>query len=216
MSEPTLEDLFRRMIADEQGTQIAGGIPAKVITYDAAKQLCDAQPLAKVATDGSGELHQLPICRSVPVRWPSGAGWAITGPMAAGDIVVLRPAAADIAQWVHQGTENADGTVPRRGALSDVIADPGLRPATSPLTSSQYSAAGLVIACASVLLGDSTASDFVALASLVKAEIEAAITGHVHPAGTLLDSTSAPCTGATGQVATYTASSPAATKVKAK
>ena len=195
MSEPTLEDLFVRMVADETATKI-GAVPAQVVSYTAATQRCDAQPLIRVQTDGSGELRQLPVCRDVPVRWPSGGGaapagpfagpgtqWAITGPLVAGDTVWLRPAGGDISAWSRNGTANAVGTAPRRGSLSDVVAEPGTRPITDPLTSDQYSASALVVACASVLLGDSTASDRVALASLVFAElakIETAINTHTH------------------------------------
>jgi hypothetical protein len=182
MSDPTLEDLFRRMIDDANGTQI-GAVPATVTKYTPATQRCDAKPLAQMATDGSGTLRPLPICREVPVVWPSGAGWAITGPMAVGDIVWLQPAGCDISAWAQNGTPDATDADPRWNSLSDVVALPGLRPVTDPLTSDQYSAAALVVAAASVLLGDSTATDRVGLAGLIYAEltkIETALSTHTH------------------------------------
>ncbi len=74
------------------------------------------------------------------------------------------------------------------------------------------------------MAGDSSATSFVALASLVLTELQAIetalsnLSGHTHGAGLLLDSTGNPCTGTTGAGPsnTYSASSVACTKLKAK
>jgi hypothetical protein len=210
MSDPTFEDLFNRMLGDETA-KIKGAVPATVISYDAATQRCDAKPLAQMAKDGSGEMTPLAVCRSVPVRWPSGAGWALTGPMAPGDIVWLRPAGCDISAWSQHGTADATGTTPRKGSLSDVIAEPGSRPVTDPLASSAYHAAAAVLSAALVLLGDSTATEFVALATKTVTElndIRTKFDAHIH--GTPAGNSTVPTVlmGAAGSVA--------ASKVKAK
>lgn len=160
--EPTLEDLLRTFIATETGGQL-GGMPGRVVKYTPATQRADVKPLIQMDTDGSGTLRVLPICRDVPVQWPSGAGWALTGPMAVGDTVWLQPAGGDIHQWLQNGTPDAATAAPRKNSLSDVVAVPGLRPATSPLTSAAYDAAAMVLWATLIKLGSSAATKAVGL-----------------------------------------------------
>ena len=182
IGEPTLEDLVAAIARGEQSTTY-GPLPAKVVTYDSTKQIVDAKPLVLVSVEG--ELQSLPVIRSIPVRWPSGASWAVTAPLAAGDVVWLHPAGADISQWLAQGAEDSQSVTHRRSSLSDCYAEPGSRPFSSPLSGDAIDSQALTLLAAKVKLGGSGAVDYVALASVVNAifdDIENILENHVHTA----------------------------------
>jgi hypothetical protein len=158
------------MVAKREQDSKFGSIPGRVITYDMARQVADVQPLVMVAV--ADELRLLPPIREVQVRWLSGAGWSLVGNLVAGDFGWIKPAGADISAWKASGSENSPSVSLRKQALADCYFDPGTRPLSSPLPASQYSASGPVLAGNPVILGDSTATDFVALALKVLAELE--------------------------------------------
>jgi hypothetical protein len=151
------------------------------------------------------------VVTSIPVMWPRGDAGSITIDLAAGDIVYLVPAEGDISRWWARGLDGEAATS-RRFDLNDSVAIPGIAPNNAPLAASAYAAGAVVVQGASILLGSSAASDFVALASLVLAELDVikdAYDLHVHPD---------PLAGLTGvpTVPMTAPSSVAATKVKAE
>ena len=217
---PTLPDLLRRAFA-RAGSGEYRDIPGKVIAYNAATQTADVQPLVLVPDDG--ELRPITPVQGIQVRWPAGSTWSIVGELLPGDFGWIVPAGADIAAWRQLGTEHSPTATTRKGDFSDARFEPGSQPVSTPLASDAYAAGSLVIKAANLLLGTSAATDFVALASLVEAQLSAietnltALGSHTHAAGALLDSTAMPYTGVTapGPATSYSAGSVAATKVKA-
>jgi len=157
---PTIEDLIR-IVAQGDSRAEVGPLPARVESYNPSQQSCDATPL--VLVPGPEGLQTAPMVRSVPVMWPSGGGWSLHGPMAAGDLVWLVPAGADIGHWVVSGAVRSVAATERRLSLSDVVAIPGGRPFSSPLSASAVASDGVVLAGSKVYLGDSTASKKVVL-----------------------------------------------------
>jgi hypothetical protein len=87
------------------------------------------QPLVKQAhEDETGErvAELLPQIVNVPVVMPGSGGVRIKFPIAAGDVVLLVFASCSLDRWLSLGGE-VDPEDPRRGALEDAIAIPGLQ-----------------------------------------------------------------------------------------
>jgi hypothetical protein len=157
---PGLDDLLD-LTAAQLCERIAGPVPARVTAYDMATQRASVQPLVMVPRNGV--LQKLPTYQQVPVLWPSGVGWAIHGPMAPGDLVWLMVAGGDIGHWQASGAENSPAATLRTHDYSDVVALPGGRPLSAPLSSEALDAYCLVLSCGHVKIGDSTASKPVVL-----------------------------------------------------
>ena len=195
-------------------------IPGKVITYDAATQTADIQPMILIAKNDN--LRPLAIARQVQVRWPAGSTWSIVGDLtpptpATGSYGWLRFAGGDISAWKMQGTESDLTAIPRKGALSDCVFEPGSQPIGIPLAADAWKAGALVIKAAELLLGSSTATDPVSLSSIIDAivvTIAAAFDPHVHadPASGV---TGTPITPLLAAISIGPQPSTAATKVKA-
>lgn len=162
-------------------------LPAQVIAYDAATQLVQVQPLIRAAyldADTNELRTQLPpAIPSVPVLWPSAAAGSITFPLAAGDQGFILCAERSIDEWKATGDDDNTPRDLRRFDLSDAVFLPGGRAIPNALDSSAVDATALVIAAAILKLGDSSASDFVALQTLVEGElskIKTAYDAHTH------------------------------------
>jgi hypothetical protein len=185
MSKPDpVDSTFKDVLElfSERGTENAHkDVPAKVLAYDPTTQTVDVQPLIMVSKNGA--LRPLSIARQVQVRWPAGATWSVVGELVAGDFGWLVPAAGDISAWKMQGTEQDPTAIQRKDTMSDVRFEPGSQPVSTPLAADAYKAGALVIKAAELLLGDSAATDKVALDSLVRAAIQVVydhIDGHIH------------------------------------
>jgi len=199
--------------------EMFGPMPAKVVKYDAAKQLAELQPLTMVVIDGKAS--KLDTAKDIPVQWLSAQSFALTAPLVRGDLGWIFPAGADIGAWIAGAVENnPEPDHWGRFDLSDLIFVPGGRPIPLALPAEAYSDQGPVLWAQSVLfLGDSTAQHFVALGSPVWDEL-VKVDGHTHDAGGLVaPSGGGAVTGATG-ASSYTAPGSAddiqAAKVKAK
>lgn len=157
--------------------------PAKVVSWDASKQLADVKPLIKDIFEGEdGEVQHLsiPVITNVPVVFPGAGGMRITFPVAIGDTVHLVFCDRSIDAWLDQGGETAP-VDQRRHHIADAVAYPGLHP---------NNAAWSGLEDGVVTLGSSTgASEFVATAQRVLTELNKIKTRfdehtHVCPAGT--------------------------------
>lgn len=77
--------------------------PAKVLSYDAAKQTVDVQPVNKRrftdADTGETFYEQKPAIPAVPVGWPMAGGFGMCMPLEAGDHVWLIYAQESISEW---------------------------------------------------------------------------------------------------------------------
>jgi hypothetical protein len=159
------------------GAAKRGPLPGRIVSYDRTTQRADVEPL--VFPRGQA----LPIVRDVPIVWPRGAAGSITIDLSAGDFVELVPSEVDVSAW---SVREVKGEAPtqRTYDLADCVAIPGLGTLVSKLGSDAVASGAIVIAGASILLGSSAASDFVALASKVLTElgnIKTAFDAHIHP-----------------------------------
>jgi hypothetical protein len=206
---PDLGELLAEAVAFARGS-IATSIPATVVDYNPALQTITAKPTVsgRYQDPETGILvpFPLPTVSNVPVAFPSSAGFAITWPLTPGDTVFLVFADSSLDEWKATGAPENVPQDTRRFDLTDAVAIPGLRPFTRPIPPTGWSSTGLVIEGAQVLLGSSAAVDFVALSSLVLAElakIRTAFNTHTHTATGPTATTTTPVTPmpATGNVA---------------
>ena len=146
---------------------IAGPVPARVVSYDATAGRATVDPVITL-TYGSVTVTS-PHIEDVPVVWPGGSRGGMTAPLEAGDVVYLVPAGWDLDSWKADG--GSGSTTGRRFDLSDCVAIPGVeRTGRDP---DAVATDGPVIQGSRVYLGGSTATDWVALASLVLAQLQA-------------------------------------------
>lgn len=110
-------------------------LPGKVISYNAAQQSVDVQPVIReLFEDEEGEnlYETLPVIPGVPVAFPSGGGFRVTFPIQPGDHVTLIFADRSIDSWLAQGGI-LNPTPGRSHDLADAIAIPGIRTFKTPL-----------------------------------------------------------------------------------
>ena len=131
---PSLAQVIRAAV-QAHAADLRVAIPASVERVDLAKGLVDARPLVKDLVGDAGGLTplSLPVITNVPIVWPGAGGFRLTFPVAVGDSVLLVFADRSLDVWLAKGGEVDPGD-PRRHALSDAIAIPGLRPFSGPWT----------------------------------------------------------------------------------
>ncbi len=213
VSDP-LADVLRAAIAQALAT-VHVSLPAIVQSYDRTTQKVTVQvPIRSRYIDDDGALQSeiVPAIPNVPVGFPSGTTWSFTGELVPGDVGRLLFAERSTDEWRAVGNADITAQDMRRFDLSDAVFLPGAPPFSSPLPSAAVSATGAVVRGPLVYLGDSTAVDFVALAGLVLAQLQAvkiAFDAHIHSGGTIGGFTGIP------SALMPAPSSPAATKVKA-
>lgn len=179
--------------------------PGQVKAYDPATQTAHVQPMLKrviTAEDGTHTYESLPLLPFLPVVFPRGGGYAMTLPLAVGDYVWVNCSDAAMSEWLATGQESEPWDT-RRHHLSGGVCFPGCYPDPKPLSSADNTArqAGMLLgkdggaeqirfALGEIKVG-ATASDFVALSTLVlteltklQAALNAAVSvfnAHTHP-----------------------------------
>lgn len=183
--DPTLADVIREHLRAGLAT-VHTSLPAVVVAYDPALQRATVQPTIRARVDDPTlgverpTLAPPPPLPNLPVVWPSGAAgtWALTGPLSPGDPVTVVVQERSTDEWRHTGVTAPVGAPvdARRWDLTDAVVVPGGRvfvpgPA-GPLPATAYDPAAVVLSGATVKLGSSSATDAVALATLVLAELQ--------------------------------------------
>jgi hypothetical protein len=177
--EPTFYEMIRLIVSREMEKN-HGALPVEVVSYNSARQSVDAVPLIRVVI--KGEARELATMRDVPVRWPSSANHSITFPLAKNDTGFVNPCGGDLGKWLASGTKRSADVEHRRFDLSDAYFEPGGRTFVNALSAALIDAAWGVLG-GQWKVGGSAASSFVALATLVNAEldaIETALLTHTH------------------------------------
>ncbi len=179
--EPTLEEIIQAAIHYRE-VEVHCALPGRIKSYDASKQIADVEvcinPTLRV--DGGDEVVVLGVITNVPIEFPSGGGYFISFPLQEGDPVKLTFHDRSLDDWMQKGgVVNVDDL--RMHHLTDASAYPGMR--AQPQKLSSASASKLVIGKdgdpsmqitidgTHIKLSDN-ASQFVALANLVKAEFD--------------------------------------------
>lgn len=203
-------------------------LPGRVESYDVSTQRANVKPmLRRVLRRENMErvTEELPVIPSVPVLWPRGGGAFVSLPLAAGDFGLLVFADYSIDRFRSTG-EDVDPGDERRFDLSNAVFYPGGPfPSSGKLADADGSHVRIGFDggyAAEIRDGEARfpkdATTFLARADRVLSELQAIasdLSGHTHPAGSLLDSMSGAVTGSTGtSTATYSASDPASDTVK--
>lgn len=182
MSTVPDEETILREIIDARAAEIHTALPAKVISYDAAKQTVDVQPMVKDvyhSVDGALLTRSFPVLPSVPVAFIRGGGYFLSVPLAAGDTGMLIFSELPIDRWRSTGQE-AHPVNARRHGVGNAVFYPGVKPRAAALTDTGVSdhmvlgkegGAQVHVESATVKLGDGTASDFVTLDSKLQTEL---------------------------------------------
>jgi hypothetical protein len=213
---PTLQDIAA-LAAAQRVAAMHTCIPATVLSYDGDTQTITAKPAVQVAfRDEAGAITQedLPNIPSVPVAFPSAAGYSLVWPLSPGDPVTLIFAERSTDEWRSTGEDSNTPQSLRRFNLSDAIAIPGGVSPAAPVPGAGVDGNAMVIRGTLIKLGSASASDFIALSTLVKNELDKIWTKfntHVHGGVT-----SGPSVTAVPGDVTGSASSVAATKVQAE
>jgi len=173
---PGLEDLLDAHFSSRLEA-VRGPMPGVVMAYNPATQEAKVALLFDVDSTTGVAI----TLEDVPVQFPGYAGRTLTFPLLPGDPVLCVPAEADISGWRLTGDATKAST--SRFDISDVVAFPTLRTKLGPLGPGDVDPVATVVSGSLVKLGASTATDFVALASLVLTElgkIKAAYDVHTH------------------------------------
>ena len=163
--------------ADARERHFGVALPGIVLSYDAATQTASIQPAVNrwVPDESSPDedlSEPLPALQSVPVMWPKGRNFSVTGTLAAGDPVLLVCIDRDMSGWRTSGAQS-DPQDARLHDWSSAVAIPGLVPSTSPFSVPSDAAA----------LAQLTLDRLTALTTAFN-ELRASFLAHVHLAGT--------------------------------
>ena len=173
-------------------------LPAQVQAYDAATQTATVElGVRRVLQDEQGApvTEELPVLENVPVVFQRGGGFFVSFPIAAGDTGTVMFNEASIDQWLSRSGEQVSPGDDRRHSLTGGQFIPGITPANKRLSDPgldedmalgkeggvQARLRALTLEVTSS--GQASAADFVAMASLVGAElsaIKAVFDAHIH------------------------------------
>jgi hypothetical protein len=152
-----------RGVQDNLADRIHTSLPGIVKSYDVATQTCTVQLAVQLQGQNVPPLSDVPVC------WPGGAAGFLHVPLAAGDTVMVLFAESDFSGWWSSGTVRAPMVLSRHGLHA--VAIPGLRRDAAPLA---VTGGHVTLAATAMLhLGADAATAFVALASLVDAQLNA-------------------------------------------
>jgi hypothetical protein len=164
VTEKNLQDLLKGSARAVVAT-IHTSMPGVVVSYDPAFQRAAVQPAIqgkRLDAQGNAESYPFPVLPNVPVLFPGAGAYQVTWPITPGDRVLLVFAERSVEEWKTSGGQGIDPQDRRRFDLSDAFAIPEPRPLNDPIPQAGWSAGGLVVRGAQVLLGGSAAAQGVA------------------------------------------------------
>jgi hypothetical protein len=170
--------------AEAFGSELHIAMPGRVVSYNKDAQTAVVEPVCKLprlALDGSITYLTLPTFPDVKVTWPSGGGFVVAIGLAKGDPVSLIFSQVALGEYLDNG-EDASPLDTRRHSLGYPSAIPGGwrpdtqnikdAPATGVTIGKDDADQQIHISDTDISLGKG-ATDFAALASLVKSELQA-------------------------------------------
>ena len=181
--QPSLDEVVIELARSEIA-RLHTSLPAVIVFYDHATQRATVQPAVRsryLLPDGTSETARMPQVADVPVLFPAGGSCSIAWPLAQGDRVTLLIAERSLVEWKESGADDCSAANPRRFDLGDAMVLPH---PPGGATLAEVEAGVLVVSAPLVKLGDKSATDFVALAALVKSQldlIQSSFDLHVHP-----------------------------------
>lgn len=229
LRDPRLEDLLLSY-GQRLKLEIRTHVPATVITFDPATRRAKVSVDVLAVIEDAGQRARpgqaTPtttadpiVLEGVPVQYPSSSQGGTVWPLVAGDRVELHVQDRSIERWLSQAGATGAPAARWTHALADAVAHP-----TEIHAPGAVDPSATVIDGAALVKVGAGASDFVALAALVLAELQkvkAAFDAHTHTVNTAV--TTDPVTGSGTGVGTASAPAPmpapssvAATKAQAE
>lgn len=165
-------------VLDRRLGEVHVSMPGRIKSYDASTQLAEVECLLNptLMTAEGEETIVIGVISNVPIEFPSGGGYFISFPLAAGDPVKLTFHDYSLDVWMQRGGV-VDVKDLRSHHQSDASAYPGLRAKPEKLTSASASklvigkdddaSMQITIDGSVIKIGD-TAVNFVAMANLVQ------------------------------------------------
>jgi hypothetical protein len=168
-------ELIRRAL-ESRILEVWTSFPARVTAYDSATQTADVAPVIRrplPTEDGGSVAEDLPVIPNVPILFPRGGGdsYAMTWQIQPGDHVLVHVSAVSFAGWRRTGETSDPGDV-RSHSLGNAYAIPGAAHNAQSAALAQAQDAAMVLEAPMIKLG-AGATDFVALASIVMANLNA-------------------------------------------
>jgi hypothetical protein len=195
MTEPTLAEIFR-VAAEQRERELFTAFIGAVEKYTPGPPgppVVDVRPVIKRAIrNTAGELvhEELPVVPNVPVCFPSVGNFSLTFPIAKGDHVLCV-----CTSWSHQAWRETGGIAEpgdlRTHEPGNAIAIPGLHPKSGTLPANPTAALLEVGGAVTHVQVGAGATDHVALAELVWAELGKIATGIGGAGGTYTPPTAA-------------------------
>lgn len=158
----------------------------RVQAYDAAKQVAEILPVVRrplLSADGEVEHEDLPVLPNVPVWHRRSGGFSEHVPVKKGDTGLIVFTTDSFQMWRDSGGVVNPGDL-RRHSLTNAVFVPGFVPAANALTDTPDDE--VVFGGGVYRVGDDTAG-FVALATLVSAQLDALKTAISSAAATEAD-----------------------------
>lgn len=209
-----MEDVLRDIL-ENRVAEIHTGMPATVVAFhDGERPTVDVQPVVRRPIpdlDGETQFETPPVIPSVPILYPQASGVSIVWRLAPGDSVWLAIPEQDTTEWNQTGEVSNPGDE-RRHHLSGAVAYPGGGHRGQAIPGGVPNGQ-LTVTAPLIVLGDHTATDFVALASKVDEMFERLRSAIEHAVPGASDGGSALRTSLLGL---WAMESVAATKVVAK
>lgn len=176
---PSLSELLKQAI-ENRLLDVHTALIARVESYDCKNQQVNVSPVLKrtiKSLNGQNIIEQLPMLCDVPVLFPRAGGYFISFPIQPGDFVQLVFNESSIDEWLIGDAGLAHN---ERFTLHGAVAIPGVYPESKPIhgAHNRNFVAGkddglqIHIDDQKIRLGSADASEALAIASKVKAELE--------------------------------------------
>jgi|GEM_PF-2206304 hypothetical protein len=186
MSRNTTQAQVQDQAAKAARGAVRVAAPAWVLSYDRATQTATIQIATAYRVqndDGETVARARPPVSNVPVQFAGSVTWDLED----GEWGLALICDRSIDEWKATASQATEPRDPRRFDITDAVFLAGVQAPASPLPSAAYASGAVVLydrGTGDVRLGSSSASDKVALDSLVRSEINAlwtAISTHIHP-----------------------------------
>lgn len=194
-AEPTLTEIVRLAI-ESKLLDVHVSLPCRVESYDPATITVEALPMVRRAiedADGKIQHEELPPIPNVPVLFPSSSAFSGAWPLVPGDFVLVVFCSSAIGSWRESG-DIADPVDLRRHDLSHAVAIPCVWPAAQAPTKIATNPTAMLLevnAPVTHVQVGAAATDYVANAELVFAELGKIATGIGGAGGTYTPPTAA-------------------------
>lgn len=166
IDDPNISDVIKAYIQDAL-SNVWTAAQGVVQSYSEESQRASVSLIQLQPRQGE-DAEEIPLLGNVPVMWPRGKNWSMTGPLAPGDSVLVWMLVHSIDNWLKDGVTGREPKRKRRFQVSSAICFPGVSPDTDLLTQDATDPNALVFRAPMTIIRETAGNEaFVALAQLV-------------------------------------------------